>query len=227
MELRFASSDKDSLVKMNKIDTVTLGLKEAILNGDIRGGEKLSSEEICKRFGVSRAPVREALRRLESDGLVEIYPQQYVIVTNISASDFEELLQIRQSLEHLALDLFIKRYDKEGIDALAALVEREQGETDEIALLEIALAFHNTLCQYSNNSELVYFYGKVMEKYRRFLALEYYNPLYDEQKYHAQILDGLQNKEFEKCYRALEKDIEDCGKIVLVKLRALELNARL
>ena len=68
---------------ISKIDLVTNGLKKAILTGEIKSGQKLSSEEICRVFGVSRAPVREALRRLESDGLVKIYPQQYVQVTQV------------------------------------------------------------------------------------------------------------------------------------------------
>ena len=86
----------------NKIEMVTFGIKEAILSGAIKSGEKLSSDTLCKVFNVSRSPVREALRRLESDGLVKIVPQQYVQVAEIDPSTYRELTQLRVCLETLA-----------------------------------------------------------------------------------------------------------------------------
>ncbi|MGB6102458.1 MAG: GntR family transcriptional regulator [Pusillimonas sp.] len=108
-------------------ESISRLLRQAILDGALEGGSVLRQGEIAKRFGVSRIPVREALLKLEGEGLVETQPRQGVVVTMLSADDFVEILEMRYALESLALDLAAPRFKDEDLDdALAIVIEAEK-----------------------------------------------------------------------------------------------------
>ena len=200
---------------ISKIDLVTNGLKKAILTGEIKSGQKLSSEEICRVFGVSRAPVREALRRLESDGLVKIYPQQYVQVTHVDTSSLLELSQLRICLEELAFRLALPHLTPEVFQALRANVKAESEEKDQVRLFNISLEFHFILVRLSGNRELLSVYTKIMEKFQRFLRLEYYDDAYvADKRYHARIIDLLEKGLYDDALDLLREDVDMCEKNV-------------
>lgn len=78
-------------------------LKEAILSGEIGDGERLIESDIAERLNVSRTPVREAFRMLESDGILEALPRRGVVVRNMAVDDIVEIYRIRQALEVMAV----------------------------------------------------------------------------------------------------------------------------
>lgn len=102
-------------------------ITEAIVQGRFRPGERLIERELCELLGVSRAPLREALRELESDGLIENIPNKGPIVARISVKQAQSIYEVRATMEGLAARLFAERAGAEQIDALGRAVE-EIGE---------------------------------------------------------------------------------------------------
>ena len=84
-------------------DMVTDALREAISRGMLKGGQQLKQEVIADRFGISKIPVREALKQLEGEGLVTFYPRRGAVVAELSYGEVQEVGEIRAALESLAL----------------------------------------------------------------------------------------------------------------------------
>ncbi len=100
-------------------------LRQAILDGAIPGGSVIRQEEVARKFGVSRVPIREALLKLEGEGLVETQPRKGVVVTVLSTEDFEEILEMRIALESIAIERAAERFTS--AHAAHAMVVVEQG----------------------------------------------------------------------------------------------------
>jgi DNA-binding GntR family transcriptional regulator len=99
-------------------------LRQAILDGALPGGSVIRQEEVARKFGVSRVPIREALLKLEGEGLVETQPRKGVVVTVLSTDDFEEILEMRFALESLALERSASRFTAAHAEAAMAVVEQ-------------------------------------------------------------------------------------------------------
>ena len=100
-------------------------LRQAILDGALPGGSVIRQEEVARKFGVSRVPIREALLKLEGEGLVETQPRRGVVVTMLSTDDFEEILEMRFALESLALERSAQRFT--AVHAADAMAVVQQG----------------------------------------------------------------------------------------------------
>ena len=98
-------------------------LQKDILSGELASGSKLTEQVICRRYNVSRTPVREALRQLESDGLIENIPNRGAFVTGLSKRDISDLFDLRALFEIQAVEWAIKRMTGDDIDALSETVD--------------------------------------------------------------------------------------------------------
>ena len=96
-------------------DLVFENLREAILKGDLNPGDRLMEVQLANKLGVSRTPVREAIRKLELEGLVIMLPRKGAYVADMSLKDIIEVLEIRASLEGLAAYLASERMSDENI----------------------------------------------------------------------------------------------------------------
>ena len=95
-------------------EVVFEALRDAIVHGEFEPGERLLEVALAKRLGVSRTPVREAIRMLELEGLVVMVPRKGAEVARITEKDLRDALEIRLSLEELAVELACKRIDEDG-----------------------------------------------------------------------------------------------------------------
>lgn len=107
-------------------DAVAGALRQAILEGALAGGEPLLQAELATKFGVSRIPIREALLKLEREGLVETRPRRGTVVTALDAAAFKEILEMRAVLESLALKLAIPRMADGDIEAATRVLEQTE-----------------------------------------------------------------------------------------------------
>ncbi len=98
-------------------------LQRDILSGDIPNGSKITEQAVCKRYNVSRTPVREAFRQLEADGLIENIPNRGAFVTGLTRRDISDLFDLRGLFEVQAVEWAIKRMTDEDIDALSETVD--------------------------------------------------------------------------------------------------------
>lgn len=120
-------------------------LKAAILEGRLPGGTALRQEELAERFGVSRMPVREALRQLEAQALVDMVPHRGAVVTEISAADAADTYAIRRALEPAALRLSIPRLAPAQLDTAAEIILAMDAEPEPGRMGLLNRRFHMAL----------------------------------------------------------------------------------
>ena len=123
-------------------------LQRDILSGAIPDGSKLTEQAVCKRYGVSRTPVREAFRQLEADGLIDNIPNKGAFVTGLTKRDISDLFDLRILFEVQAVEWAIKRMSSEEIDELAESMEFMEFYTlkdDVDKVLTFNSQFHNII----------------------------------------------------------------------------------
>jgi DNA-binding GntR family transcriptional regulator len=120
-------------------------LRAAILSGGLSGGTPLRQKDLAEAFGVSRMPVREALRQLEAQALIDFVPHKGAVVTEISAGDAADTYAIRLALEPAAFALSIPHLKEEDFARAADLIAEMDGERDPSRMGELNRRFHMSL----------------------------------------------------------------------------------
>lgn len=143
-------------------------LQKDILSGDLPDKSKLTEQAVCKRYNVSRTPVREALRQLEADGLIENIPNRGAYVTGLSKRDISDLFDLRALFEVQAVEWAIKRMGSEDIDSLAEVMEFMEFYTlkeDAAKVLSFNSRFHSLIYEGTGNRKL----QRSLEVYQTYL----------------------------------------------------------
>ncbi|MGH2374174.1 MAG: GntR family transcriptional regulator [bacterium] len=133
-------------------------LRLSIVQGKLLPGQKIPQDEIGENLGISRMPVREALRKLEAEGFVRLLPNRGAIVRELSVQDIREVYQIRIELEGLAARLAAPRVFPEQLERLRrlmALMSRTVEQDDIQRLLELNKDFHHTCYESADNARLL------------------------------------------------------------------------
>ena len=152
-------------------DVVFENLREAIVEGNLKPGQRLMEVQLAEQLGVSRTPVREAIRKLELEGLVVMIPRKGAYVANMSLKDVIDVLEIRSSLEGLAASLSAERITDEDIKTLESIVEEFEQNVDESnveALLKNDVEFHECIFKSTNNKKLHQLINSLWEQVYRF-----------------------------------------------------------
>ena len=139
-------------------DVVFQTLREAIFKGELKPGERLMELQLANRLGVSRTPIREAIRMLELEGLAVTVPRKGAEVARMTEKDMEDVLQIRRALDELAVGLACVNMAEVGLKKIyVALKNFEKkamdGDVKEVAQADVE--FHDAIYQASNNPKLV------------------------------------------------------------------------
>ncbi|HML37088.1 MAG TPA: GntR family transcriptional regulator [Bacillota bacterium] len=132
-------------------------LRKDILQGKLRQGEKLTEQQICDEYNVSRTPVREAFRQLELEGFIETVPNRGAFVTGFSPQDIQDMYELRKSYEILAVKWAIERITKEELEKLEEAFEFMEFYTqknDVEKMLNINMNFHELIYKASHNRML-------------------------------------------------------------------------
>jgi len=143
-------------------------IRENILSGEYQPNEELKEKSIGEELGVSRTPVREALRQLELEGLVSIIPNKGAYVVGITRKDMQDIYEIRGRLEGLCANWAASNITKEQLDELDEIVflaefHAKKGNAEQ--LVELDDKFHETLYKASNSKEL----GRVLSDFHHYL----------------------------------------------------------
>jgi len=130
-------------------------LRDEIIRGDLVPGQHLRLEEIAVRFDVSTMPVREALRDLEAEGLVTIFPHRSAVVTRLSVDDLQDIYDIRTTLEEMATRLAVPNMTEDTLTELNSVVEQIDAHLgDVVTLVKLNHQFHSTLYATSGRRHL-------------------------------------------------------------------------
>ncbi len=219
---------KDLKVNMNEYlplrDVVFNTLREAILKGELKPGERLMEIQLAEQIGVSRTPIREAIRKLELEGLVIMIPRKGAEVAKISEKNLRDVLEVRRSLEELATELACQRITDDQITALEEAQQKfieavEVGDATQIA--DTDEAYHDIIYQATNNDRLVQILNNLREQMYRY-RLEY---IKDESKRqiliveHDQILKAIKNRHVEEARRSMREHIDNQEITILQNIR--------
>jgi len=104
-------------------DVVFKTLRQGILTGELKPGERLMEIHLADRLGVSRTPIREAIRKLELEGLVTMIPRRGAEVAQISAKNLKDVLEVRQALDTLGVELACERITDDGLQELKEAID--------------------------------------------------------------------------------------------------------
>lgn len=195
-------------------DVVFNTLRRAILMGELKPGERLMEIQLAKRLGVSRTPVREAIRKLELEGLVLMIPRRGAIVAEITVKDLEDVLEVRNALEELAVRKACMRITEEELRDL----KRISGEFrhsleagDLIACVEKDMAFHEVIYKAAGNGRLLQMLLNLREQMYRY-RMEY---MKDKRMHHLLVEEhdtirrALKKRDVEKAANAMRTHISN------------------
>lgn len=130
-------------------------LRERIRDGRFGGGDRIKAEDIAVQLGVSRMPVREAIRQLDSEGLLTIRPNRGAVVTRLSRDEVRELFEMRAVLEGLVMRRAVERFDEDSFDELELrLVRLGRAGNDPDQWIERHSDFHDYICLRSGSQRL-------------------------------------------------------------------------
>lgn len=198
-------------------------LRQAILRGELVPGQRLMEIQLAEQLGVSRTPVREAIRMLEQDGLAIMIPRRGAIVAKISGKNLKDVLEVRQALEELAVQLSCLRMEEDDFTALrdanGEFAETIDGE-DIVKMAEADEHFHDIIYQASDNMRLVQLEMQMREQMYRF-RIEH---LKEKTKRHAlveghrEIMDALRRRDSDAATKAIRSHIKAQEIIVMKKI---------
>ncbi|MBM7095175.1 GntR family transcriptional regulator [Bacillus sp. H-16] len=194
---------------MEKISTLSIRenafkqIRKEILNQQLRPGEKLSEAELADRLGISRTPVREALHKLELEGLVEIQPRKHCLVIGITPECLSEINLIRSELEPLASSHAVDHLTEEDLKYLDMLLQKSihyHSEGDLPNLMKVHDEFHQLIIKASKLKRVV----KILENMHDYIVSFRFSFLSRRElversiQEHAEILKALESKDKRK-----------------------------
>jgi DNA-binding GntR family transcriptional regulator len=189
-------------------DVVFNTLRQAIITGEFAPGERLMEISLAERLGVSRTPVREAIRKLELEGLVVMIPRKGAEVAKITEKSLQEVLEVRCALEELAVELACQRITEEGKEQLLQSHENFKQAVHNGDNLEIAdsdEAFHECIFEQTNNRRLLQIINNLKEQMYRY-RMEYVKDI----GYHEALI-----KEHEKMLQAILSGDEQAAREIM------------
>ena len=195
-------------------DVVFNTLRQAILKGELEPGERLMEIQLAERLGVSRTPIREAIRKLELEGLVLMIPRKGAEVAKISEKSLRDVLELRRSLEELAIELACQRMTEEEIDELeyAQKAFREAMDSKDVMLMaETDEKYHEIIYQGTKNSRLVQILNNLREQMYRY-RLEYIKDADKRQILlieHDNIVKAVRNRKVAEAKAAMREHIDN------------------
>lgn len=208
-------------------DVVFNTLRQAILKGELAPGERLMEIQLAEKLGVSRTPIREAIRKLELEGLVLMIPRKGAEVAKISEKSLKDVLEVRRSLEELAIELACQRMSEADLDLLEraqAAFQKALRSSDAMEIAETDEAYHDVIYNCTNNTRLVQILNNLREQMYRF-RLEY---IKDEDKRqillieHEKILKALRGRHVLEAKSAVREHIDNQEITVLKNIREQE-----
>jgi DNA-binding GntR family transcriptional regulator len=190
----------------------TDAIRAMILEGELGMGARLREEQLAERLGISRPPLREALRLLEREGLVVATPRRGVSVTELSDQDVREILTLRSALERLAIELGIPVTDESRLEECRkALAEMEKcaREEDRAGLVERGYAFHSAIVALAGHRRLLSIYHSLHHQLLLCMAMNlyarehFYEDLVTHVERHRQLLEVIEGGDPDEVLEAL------------------------
>ena len=195
-------------------DVVFNTLREAILKGDLKPGERLMELQLAAKLGVSRTPIREAIRMLEQEGLAVTTPRKGAEVAKMTLKDMEDVLEIREALDELAVRIACDKMSDEELRKLMDVKDQFENSTKSGDLKKIAetdVKFHDVIFESTGNPKLVSLLNNLREQIYRY-RVQY---IKDPTNYpvliaeHNAIAEGLKKRDKDAAVSAMHEHVKN------------------
>lgn len=201
------------VVRDSLADQVWRQLRRAIVSGELKPGDRLVELDIAEQMGTSQGPVREALQRLEQDGLVNRHSRSATYVTDVSTEDMYELSLVRKVVESLAIRRTSRAITPEQCDELDLLVEqmREAARAGDMPVLaDFDMEFHRRICEWSDSTTLLRAWMPLYSQIQRFVVKTHptiFSNLVEIADLHLPIVEALRQGQPDRAAEAMEQHI--------------------
>ena len=205
-------------------DVVFNTLRHAILKGELEPGERLMEIALAQKLGVSRTPIREAIRKLELEGLVVMVPRKGAEVADITEKDLRDVLEVRTALEELSIELAMKNMndgDYKQLREANELFAKDSEGDDLIKIAEADVAFHEIIYMATGNKRLIQMINNLREQMYRY-RLEYIKDkstharLVEE---HNKIIDAMKKNDITAAKAAIKLHVENQEENILKSIK--------
>lgn len=216
MTIQFEESDAFLPLR----DVVVKTLRQQILTGKLKPGERLLEIHLAEELGVSRTPIREAIRKLELEGLVTMIPRRGAEVAQISEKGMSDVLEVRKALDSLAGELACARItegEKEQLREACLDFEKAIATKDKAKIAKADVTFHNIITEATRNIRLAQLLNNLSEQMYRY-RFEY---IKDENQHkalaeeHKRIYEAIRDNKPEQAVEALKNHIDNQEKTIV------------
>ncbi len=205
-------------------DVVFNTLRQAILRGELKPGERLMEIQLANKLGVSRTPIREAIRKLELEGLVLMIPRKGAEVAEITEKSLRDVLEVRRALEELAVELVCVKITDEQIQDLKGAAEDFKASLKEGDITRIAEAdvkFHDVIYMATDNQKLIQLLNNLREQMYRYRVeylkrSDFHQQLIDE---HEEIIETIENGQKERAVQVVCQHVDNQVEAVMDTIR--------
>lgn len=205
-------------------DVVFNTLRQAILTGEMKPGERLMEIHLANKLGVSRTPIREAIRKLELEGLVIMIPRRGAEVAQITWKNLKDVLEVRKALDVLAIELACERMTQEELQKLCKACEAFKDATKNGDLRKIAesdVVLHDIIVYSTRNNRLIQLVNNLSEQMYRY-RFEYIKDVSQHErlvKEHNDIYESILKKDKKAAADAVRRHIDNQEEAIIVQLQ--------
>lgn len=205
-------------------DVVFNTLRQAILTGELKPGERLMEIHLANRLGVSRTPIREAIRKLELEGLVTMIPRRGAEVAQITEKSMSDVLEVRRAMDALCVELACERITEEELAQLkeaCGYFEQVVRTKDVKQIAQADVELHDIILQATGNQRLIQLVNNLSEQMYRY-RFEYIKDFSQHERLveeHRIIYESLVSRDKERACEAAKVHIDNQKKAIIQQIR--------
>lgn len=205
-------------------DVVFNTLRKAILKGELAPGERLTEKKLAEKMGVSRTPIREAIRKLELEELVVMVPRKGAEVAMITEQSIRDVLEVREALEGLAVTIAshsMREEDREKLIQANKAFKIAANSKNKKEIAKIDIEFHDIIYTSTKNRKLIQIINNLREQMYRF-RLEYIEQIVDYSGLvheHDVLVESIITKDEKRAREIVTQHIRNQEKVVIEKIK--------
>jgi DNA-binding GntR family transcriptional regulator len=209
-------------------DEITNQLRDMIVDGDLKPGQKVPEPELCQRFGVSRTPLREALKVLAAEGIVQLLPNRGAVVAKVTREEIEQIFPIMGALESLAGELACERITEDELEKLRRLHKAMVGHyrrSEWLPYSKLNRAIHEAIFAAAGNAALSAIYQQLIIRIHaiRFVVKKTPERWRQAVEEHEQMVEALESRDGKKLARIMKLHLRNKAEMVEEAMETMKL----
>ncbi|HHL39696.1 MAG TPA: GntR family transcriptional regulator [Deltaproteobacteria bacterium] len=198
-------------------------VKDAVVSGRLKPGDRVPEAELAETFGISRTPIREAFRQLESEGFLTVTPRKGAVITSITDRDVREFYAIKSILEGYAARVACERLTERDIRRLASLnvqMGRCADRDDVKGFFRLDNLFHEIFLRACGNEKLLTLLGQLVQQFERLriASLSVRGRMHTSVRQHGEIIDAFRSRDADLVERLVRANAEMGGEILVQEI---------